>query len=159
MTTLSDSLSELTGDIQIGNFLITADGGIAVQYINKTGANTVKGTVVELSDTTDKAVKKVTADGNDPTGVIYEDGIADGSSGWVVFSGKAYVLLEDSTAATKDYWARVSLTTAGRADATNAAPPGGTVAALEIHLKEIGHCAEDVAAGTDKLALCNIHFL
>ena len=157
-TTLKKALENLDGDIQVGNFLVTADGGIAVQYINKTGAASVKGTIVELSSTTESAVKKALADDDEPIAVIYENGIADGSTVWVVISGKAYVLLEDSTSATKANWVRVSATVDGRADATNAEPPGGTVTALENHMKEIGHCMEDVVAGTDKLTLCNLHF-
>lgn len=158
-TTLSNALQNLSGDIPIGNFLITSDGGLAIQYINKTGANSVKGSLLEMSTGTNQAVDLISADGIDPTGVMYSDGVADGSDVWVVIAGKAKVLLEDSTTATRDYWARVSVTQAGRVDITNAAPPGGTVAALEQHLHEIGHCMENITAGIDKLALVNLHFL
>jgi len=68
------------------------------------------------------------------------------------------VLLQDGTASTRGYWVRTSTTTAGRADATNVAPPGGTVSALEEHLKEIGHCLETKGSGTDVLAKCILHF-
>ena len=68
------------------------------------------------------------------------------------------MLLQDGTASTRGYWVRTSTTTAGRADATNVAPPGGTVSALEEHLKEIGHCLETKGSGTDVLAKCILHF-
>lgn len=136
----------------------TEDGGFAVQLINKTGAASVRGAVVDASDTTDDAVKLVGANGFSPAGVFLDSGVADGDPAWVVVSGTAYVLLQDGTASTRGYWARTSVTTAGRADATNAAPPGGTIGALETHLKEIGHCLETKAPGTDVLAKCFLHF-
>lgn len=136
----------------------TAEGGLAVQLINKTGAVSVKGTVVETSPTDDNAVGLEEADGLDPIGVIYEDGVVDGDPVWVVVSGVAEVLLEDGTASTRNYWVRTSTSVAGRADATNAGPPGGTVAALETHAKEIGHCLESKTSGSDVLAKCVLHF-
>ena len=72
--------------------------------------------------------------------------------------GIADVLLEDATASTLAYWARTSITQAGRADITNAAPPGGGVAAIDRHFREIGHCIQAVTAGTDKLARIVMHF-
>jgi hypothetical protein len=72
----------------------------------------------------------------------------------VVVSGIADVLLQDSTASTRGYWVRTSTTTAGRADATNADPPGLVVA----HMSEIGHCLQSQIAGTNVLARCVLHF-
>lgn len=137
---------------------ITDDGGVAFKFVNKTGAASVKGTVLEIYDDTavDNAVDICAADAIDYMGVMYSAGVADGSEVWVVTEGKAYVLLKDSTAATRDYWVVMS-DTAGRADATNAAPPGGTVQALEAHMGEMGHALENVTAGTDELALIVLH--
>ncbi len=118
----------------------------------------MRGTLLELSNTTPNAVDIIGADEPHPIGVMEHDGIPDGGLCWVVFAGPAYVLIEDGTIATKGYWVRASATVAGRADATNASPPGGTIVALEGHLKEIGHCMEDVTSGTDKLALVHTHF-
>jgi len=157
--TLKDALKNLVGDIQVGNVLFTADGGVAHKYINKTGALSVKGTCVEVSDSVANSVKVIGFDELDPIGFIYNSGIADGDDVWVVTNGKAYVLIQDGTTATADYWVRVSATQAGRVDITNAVPPGGTIAALESHLHECGHCNENVTSGIDKLALCTIHFL
>lgn len=138
--------------------MVTPLGGIAVKLTNKTGSASVKGSVVECSSTTDNAFELETADDLNPIGVVYDSGVADGDDCWVVVAGVAEVLLQDSTASTRGYWVRTSATTAGRADATNAAPPGGTVGALETHTKEMGHCLESKTAGTDVLAKCVLHF-
>jgi len=138
--------------------MITPLGGIAVKMTNKTGAASVKGTLVDTSTATDNAFAVEGADGLDPIGVVYESGVADGSECWVVIAGIVEVLLEDTTAATRGYWVRTSVNTAGRVDATNAAPPGGTIAALEIHLAEVGHCVETKTGGTDVLAKIVMHF-
>jgi hypothetical protein len=127
-------------------------------YINKTGALSVRGTLLELSDTTANGVQANDADENHPIGVMEFSGVPDGGLCWVVTDGPAYVLIEDGTTATLHYWARVSITDAGRADITNAEAPGGTITALENHLKEIGHCMESVGSGTDVLALVHLHF-
>ena len=141
-----------------GKTKVTKEGGYAIRFVNKTGAASVKGTVVEASTTTFDAVGIVPSDQPDPIGVIYEDGVADGDLVWVVTMGKVQVLLEDTTAAILDGWVRVSPNVAGRADASAAGPPGGTIIEIDNHFKELGHCLETVIAGTDKLALCLIHF-
>lgn len=141
-----------------GAIKITNEGGLAVQMINQTGATSVKGSVVDLSDTADFACKLAEIESVDPVGVIYEGGIAIGELVWVVYLGLVDVLLEDGTAATRGYWVSVSTTQTGRADATNAQPPGGTIAAIEQHFTELGHCFESKGSGTDVLARVNIHF-
>jgi hypothetical protein len=137
---------------------ITPEGGLAVKLTNKTGGASVKGELVEASTGTDNAFMDASADSNHPIGVVYEAGVADGSECWIVIAGIAEVLLEDSTAATRGYWARTSENDANRADCSNAAPPGGTIAALEAHACEIGHCLESQTAGTDVLCKILMHF-
>lgn len=132
-------------------------GGFMIQLINNTGSNSKKGTIVSIS-TIEQSVSITPADDIDAIGVIYSDGIPNGSMVWVVVSGPAQVLLEDSTSSTVGNWVKVSDTQAGRADATNTAPPGGTITALEDHFSEIGHCLENVTAGTDVLAWIHLHF-
>ena len=135
----------------------TGEYGWQRKLTNKTGGASVKGTVYDQSSGTDDAVTAIAAGGPDPILVCYEAGVADGSEHWCWAIGSlCQVLLENSTAATRGYWVYVSQTAAGRADATNAAPPGGTIAALENHFEEIGHAAESQGAGTD--VLCLIHF-
>lgn len=137
---------------------LTPEGGVAVQLINKTGAASIKGTLVCPSITTNHAIRLTENDDIDPCGVIYQDGCPDGSDVWVVVSGIADVLLQDGTAATRTYWARTSITQAGRADVSNAAPAGGTITALENHFKEVGHSLETVISGTNKLCRMFLHF-
>jgi hypothetical protein len=140
---------------------LTVEGALVIQMLNQTGGASVKGTVVEpgSGQVADRGVKAITADDPDPVGVIYESGIADGSLVWVVVAGTAQVLLQDSTAGTRGNWARVSATANGRVNSTAAAPPGGGVAELDQHVREIGHCAETVDAGTNVLCWHHVHFL
>jgi len=97
----------------------TTEGGLAIQLINKTGAASVRGTLVEADTTTDLAFKVNDADGHHPIGAVYEAGVADAALCWVVIYGKCQVLLKDTTASTRGYWVKSS-DAAGRADATNA---------------------------------------
>ncbi len=136
----------------------TPEGGIAVRLTNNTGANTIKGTLVCACTAGDYAFKVCGADDPDAMGVVYESGIAAGQEAWVVTYGKADVLLQDTTASTRGYWARTSVTQAGRADITNAVPPGGGIVNHEIHFREIGHCIESKGSGTDVLARIMTHF-
>jgi hypothetical protein len=144
------------GDIKYNNnkFMVTDDGGIAFPFINNTGGNSEKGRIVHVSGV--NSVEHTDVDSVDPIGVMYSDGVANGSTVWVVMYGKAKVLLDDNTASTAGNW--VSTSEAGYADATNAAPPGPVLA----HFQEIGHCIETVAAGgagTHVLATIILHFL
>jgi len=135
----------------------TEEGGFAVLLTNKTGSASVKGDLVEASASTDNAFAQAGVSDTHPIGVVYEAGVADGSECWVVVSGIAEVLLKDTTAATRGYWVMTS-DTAGRADATLAAPPGGGISELDQHMREIGHCIESKTAGTDVLAKIVMHF-
>ena len=66
-----------------------------------------------------------------PIGVVYTDGIADGSECWVVVAGIAEVLLVDTVATTRSYVAYSSATTAGRIDTASTVPADTT------HFREI----------------------
>ena len=143
---------------QHNNIAITDEGGLAVKMINKTGAASVKGTLVEASTAQDFAFGLTGATDFMPIGVVYESGVADGDPCLVVTYGIADVLLEDSTASTHGNWVKSSDSAGGRADASAAVPPGGGVAELTQHSREIGHCLESKGAGTNVLARCFIHF-
>jgi len=146
-----------TGAIAGPKSRMTVEGGFAVKLTNKTGGASVKGTLVHASTGTDNAVSTTDTDEIQPIGVIYEAGIADGSDVWVVTQGIAEVLLQDSQASTRGYWARTSVTQAGRADCSTAAPPGGGVPELDAHMTEIGHCLESKDAGTNVLCKILMH--
>ena len=136
----------------------TLEGGLAIKMLNKTGANSVKGTVVELSTSTERAVDISPADEDEAMGIIYDDGIADGEFVWIVIQGIVDILIEDGQTATLGYWVRTSITQDGRADITNAEPPGGGLPQADIHFRELGHCQESQSSGIDVLARCIIHF-
>ncbi len=142
---------------QTGGFF-TPEGGFAIRLTNKTGATSVKGSLIEADDSIDKAFKFTEADTDDATGIVYESGIPDGGECWIVVNGIADVLLEDASASGHGNWVRSSITQIGRVDATNAAPPGGTINEIFAHLKEVGHSLETVAGGTDKLMRMFLHF-
>jgi len=133
--------------------LITPEGGIAVKSKNKTGAASVKGTLLTASSTTDGGVDATGGSAYECVGVMYSDGVADGSDCYVVVSGIAEVLLKDSTSATRADWVGIS-DTAGRAEAT-AIPSPPTDAG---HFREIGHANESKASGTDVLCKIFLHF-
>lgn len=133
----------------------TPEGGIAVRYLNKTGAPSVKGTLVTASTVTDLGVVLQSGE-YDTFGVVYESGIPDGAMMLVVVSGHADVLLEDGTAATRGNLA-IASDVDGRADCT-LSTPGVGLPAVDTHFKEIGHCLQTVTAGTNKLARCTLHF-
>jgi hypothetical protein len=133
-------------------FMITDAGGFAVRLINKTGVNSVKGTLVRAS-TTPGGFSASVADGRQAFGAVYQAGVADGSLAWVTVSGVAEVLLEDGTASTAGNWCRGSAAVAGRAT-MNAADPSSTT----VHEREIGHCIETKAQGVSVIAKCIMHF-
>jgi hypothetical protein len=133
----------------------TADGGMAVQLINKTGAPSVKGSVVASGTVNASFILQ----GNEfnAIGAVYEAGVADGSPCWVTFAGIAYVLLVNGTGSTAGYWVK-SHATDGRADGSLALPTGGSFAGVDDHFKEIGHSLETKIAGTDVLCKIMLHF-
>lgn len=145
---------QVFGNNKVG---ISELGGVAVKLINKTGAPSVKGTIVRADNTTDDAFDIAAADEIQPIGIVYEDGVADASECWVIIYGIADILLKDTTASTHGNWVYTS-DAAGRAEATLAAPPGGGIPELEIHMGEIGHALESIAGGADVLARVCLHF-
>lgn len=130
---------------------ISADGGYYITLINKTGSNSVKGTIVIASTTIDNAVDIAPVNSDNPIGIVLEDGISDGSPVKVVVSGKAYVLLANSVASKRGYWCEVSSTQAGR---MSQLPNPNPV----THWAELGHSLESKAAGTNVLSLVVLHF-
>ena len=136
---------------------LTPEGGFAIQLVNKTGAPSVIGTLVEIDDDTDNAFDFNGADGDHCIGAVYEGGVADASLCWVVVAGRCQVLLKDTKASTRGFWVGSS-DAAGRADATfGAGPPGGGVPELDNHMLEIGHALESVVGGDDKLCFIILH--
>ena len=129
----------------------TVEGGIYSTLINATGAVSVKGTIVAASTTVDKAVSIAPVNSDMPMRIMYEDGVADGQPVKVVFAGCVEVLLKNGLAASRGFWCGVS-DVAGRMY-QRSSPPSTTE-----HSREIGHCLESKASGTNVLALVDLHF-
>jgi hypothetical protein len=133
-------------------FKFTAEGGIAIRLINKTGSNSVKGTVVIADPTNDFSYILSPTSGINPIGVVYENGIPDGNYTWVVIVGIAQVLIENGSGVISGSWAGTSNTVAGRAYSSISPPAAPT------HDQELGHYIETKIAGTDVLASAVLHY-
>lgn len=153
-----------SGDVQSDLLLptskkikLTEDGGIAVLMVNKSGASTVKGLLVQLLSTRNLSVQAIVKDVPAPIGVFLDDGIPDGSPAWVVISGVAYVLYVGNV--TAGHLARGFLTSDGASYIPGYAlsePFPSSPFASDKHFYEIGHTAESrTGAG---LALTILHF-
>jgi hypothetical protein len=130
---------------------INDNGGIMIKLTNRTGSNTVKGTIVSANLSNEEAFYTTPANGDMPIGIVYETGVANGSEAWIVISGIAEVLFKDTVAPTRGYVAYVS-DTDGRAENSSSVPAATT------HFREIGHPIQTKTAGTSVLAKVVIHF-
>jgi len=139
-----------TTRIGSGSNGFTSEGGMYETFINNTGTS-VKGTVVNASITVGNAVDIAPANTPLPIGVIYNSGIANGSSVKVVVYGKAQVLLKNSEVATVGYWCGVS-------DVAGRMYQQATVPSTTDHNREVGHSLATTASGTNVLSLIQMHF-
>jgi len=87
----------------------TAEGGLAVKLTNKTGAASIKGTIVGVDSAAGNAFDLTAIDANYNLGVVYESGVADGAECWVVVIGIAEVLMKND--ATLGQQCRIPLST------------------------------------------------
>jgi hypothetical protein len=124
------------------------EGGLHVDLINKTGSASVKGSVIAVSTTLDNAVKLNTTNKPDHIGIVYDNGIPDGSSMRVMVAGVAQVLLKNTKAATHGYLAVIS-DVAGRVE-TKVVP--------DDVKNSVGFCLESKAAGTNVLVKVLLNF-
>jgi hypothetical protein len=125
----------------------TAEGGIAVKMTNKTGAESVKGSIVSLSTETDNAFALAAIDASGVVGVVYESGVANGAECWVVVKGIAETLFTNNI--THGMYARAPIDAdtdevAGRA--VGAAIPAATFN-TDAYLARFGFVMESKAAG------------
>ena len=135
------------------NCKVTPEGGVAIRMINGTGAPSVKGSVVSVSTTSDNQFV-LQSNELDSIGVVYESDIANEQYCWIVVSGLADVLLEDSTSSTRGHLA-IGSPVDGRF-ASISFPSSNPVVAE--HFKEIGHVLESKTSGTNVLVRCVLHF-
>jgi hypothetical protein len=124
---------------------ITKEGGTAVVLQNKTGAASVKGTVVVVDASVDDAFDTAGTTEQKHAGAVYDTGVADGSPCRVVRYGTAQVLLEDGTGATRGQFVQTSASVGGRAVAQAGYPAAGRM---------IGMALETVSSGSDVLVRC-----
>ena len=149
------SLLEHGDVVALGYDSATNERGYLIKMINRTGASSVKGTLVACWTSADREVVKQ-ANEYDTIGVVEEAGIAEGSEMWVWMNGSVcQVLMKDTVAAVHgDLF--MAADTDGRAiDVSN---PGSGLPATDTHFKECGHFIESKTGGTDVLALAVLHF-
>lgn len=134
----------------------TPEGGLAIRLTNKTGAASVKGTLVTPHDTIDGAVILVPVNRPDIIGAMYDTGVADGSECWVVISGIADVMFCGSVVA--GYFARMTVTadTGDQAGYAIAEALPTSPFATDKHFQEIGHCLQ-ARTGSGLAKVC-LHF-
>lgn len=131
------------------------DLGTPCSYmINKTGNNSVKGTLVAAHNSVDNAFR-IPVTPYDIVGVVYDNGIQDGGLCRVVFAGVVEVLMQNSNAVGNAHWIRASSDAYGRALASTD-PAGLGALSVDDHLKEIGHSLQTKSGGTN--VLCKIVF-
>jgi hypothetical protein len=147
-------LTSTTGTVALGSDAATNERGFLVKMINRTGHTSIKGEVVGPSTSADREVVLEDA-GFDPIGVVQEAGVAEGSEMWVWVCGSiCQVLMKNATAAVRGY---VGLADDVDGRAYVVAVPSSNPVVAE-HFREIGHCLQSVAQGTNVLALFSIHF-
>ena len=145
----------MTGALKkTGSAFLTPEGGVAVQYLNGTGAPTVKGQTVHI---TGPGSVGLTAIGvPDCIGVFYHDGVPANAPAYVVISGVSDVFFIGNT--TAGNLARTFITAEGGAEVGKALSEVFPVSPFssDKHFSEIGHVIETrVGAG---LAKVNLHF-
>lgn len=134
-------------------YRLTNEGGFAIRAVNNTGHTSIKGELLRAATGYNLSVTTTSPDDQVPLGVTYESGVPQASYMWVVVSGLAQVLLKDSSASGAGGWAETSDAN-GRAEVNVSVEPNPA----SRHDEEIGHCIENVAGGTDKLAYVILHF-
>lgn len=131
---------------------VTPEGGTYIWMINKTGAASIKGYIVQPAASTDNGAV-YTIDGDiDPIGVVYDAGVADGSLMRVVVSGIAEVYY--GTAVVRGTFSRVAVAadSVASGQAVNEPLPSSPFA-TDKHFQEIGHPIESKASGLAKTVL------
>jgi len=88
---------------------ITAEGGLAIQVTNKTGAHSVQGTIVSIKSGVDMCAELTPVDATHCLGVVYNAGVPDNVYMWVVIAGLADVLMKND--ATLGQQCRIPLNT------------------------------------------------
>ena len=137
-----------TGAINNPKVRITPEGGFAVSLINKTGAPSVKGSIVSLSTGTDNAFALSAVDASGVVGVVYEAGKADAAACLVVVKGIAETLFTNNV--THGMYARAPVaadTDEVAGSAVGAAIPANTFN-TDVYLARFGFVLESKNAAS-----------
>ena len=140
-------ISDGGGKAAIGYDSATNERGFLVKFINRTGGNSVKGTLVSCSTTADREVVKQASE-YDTIAIVQEDGVAEGSEMWCWMSGSVcQVLFKNSTASTRGN-ILLAADTDGRAiDISN---PGIGLPGTDVHFKEMRSCHGNQRRGNER---------
>lgn len=130
-------------EVEFGKIKIDNEG-IYVNMMNRTGSQSVAGTIVQVSSGYNEAVEL--SNGYMPVGVIAQNNIPDGSPVWVQVAGYCDVLLEDNTGAARGNIIAASLSTPGRCKAY-AIPTPPTGSNIELHWLRVGVAVGTVSGG------------
>ena len=123
-------------------------------YTNKTGAPSVKGSLVTAAAGGTAGAPGVALAGEfNAIGVVETAGVPDGGTIMVTVAGPTQVLLKDGEASTAGYVA-FSSDTPGRAKTAAVPVPPNS----DSHFTEIGHVHETAIAGTNVLIWVTVHF-
>ena len=142
------------GVVGFGSDDATGARGYLMRITNRTGANSVLGSVVANCPSEDNGAC-LQINEFDAIGIVAESGVANGSPMLVWKNGsRCQVLWKDGETATR---AKVALCADTDGRAYNVAVPDSNPVVAE-HFKEIGHVCESKSSGTNVLVLCDIHF-
>jgi hypothetical protein len=131
------------------NIAITDTGAIARRLINKTGATSVAGQVVKIGSAGNSYVVQDVSSTAYIFGVVITPSVSDGGYVWVATSGRAQVLIEDSTSVTFGDWIRLSVDGRGATKTDRSTE----------YFKQIGYALESASSGTDVKAWVELKLL
>lgn len=143
-------------DIVVSGIMHTADGGMAIQLVNKTGGASIKGTVGHPYHATavDLAFDLIPDDEPDNIGIVYETGVADGDLCWIVVKGLAKIYFEGAVARGQFVRSQVAADGGTVGYAVSEATPTAPFT-TDKHFQELGHILE--TTGGAGLSTCLLH--
>lgn len=144
-----DNTGQISRSTSSSQVKMTSTGGVAISLTNGSGSPLPKGTIV-TAGTTDNSFKAASANSEYAIGVL-ADNCPSGSQGWVIVSGIAEVLMQDGSASLSGNWAGVS-------DSEGRAYFAASPLVISEHDREIGHCIQTAASGTNVLVKVVLQF-
>ncbi len=143
------------GVVALGYDTATNERGYLLKLINRTGASSVKGSLVTPSTSADREVV-LQSDEYDTVGVVQEANIAQGQEMWTWMVGSICQVLMAASTPVGHGDLLLAASVDGRA--TAASNIGVSLPAASTHFKECGHFLQSASAGENVLALAILHF-